>query len=240
MHVKETLKKEILEGAYAENTKIPSEKDLCIRFDVSRITVRKAIQELVKEGCLYTQQGKGTYVAEYDRAKINQSLRIITSFSDTIMKKGYNAGTHFLKSETLIVDFAFSKILDLDIGDQLIKVSLLGTADGIPVVVYESFFELSLGLRIIEEAKNKIQLQKAFSTLDLYEHINGITPKYVDQTFEAVGADKKTAPLLKVLPGEPLVLITSIVYTAEERPMEYRKSYYHSGKYRFQLRRSIF
>jgi GntR family transcriptional regulator len=239
MHIKETLQQEIFDGTYDVNERIPSEKNLCERFDVSRITVRQAIRELVKEGCLYTQQGKGTYVAECDQKKINQPLQTITSFSDTVMKKGYNAGTHFLGNETLIVDFAFSKILQLDVGEQILKVHLIGTADGKPVVSYESYFSLSIGMKIVEEAKRKIQQQEAFSTLDLYEHIKAFTPKYVDQTFEAVGADEKTANLLKVSPGEPLVLITSIVYSAEERPLEYKKAYYHSEKYRFHIKRSI-
>ena len=239
MQIKETLIQEIKAGTFIKDQKIPSEKKLCERFNVSRTTVRQAIREITTEGFLYAVQGKGMYVLDYDQNKINQPLQTLTTFQDTIVSKGYNAGTKLIKKRTLTVDFAISKILNLGINDQVMNLQLLGTADGKPIVVYESYFEETSGILICKEAESKIDRNIAFSTLDLYKDIEDIKPQYIEQTFEAVGADITVSELLQVQVGTPLFLITSLVYTNDENPIEYKKAFYLADKYRFHIKRVI-
>lgn len=239
MQIKESIKQAIQEGVFEKNQKIPSEKELGERFHVSRVTVRQAIREATKEGFLFTVQGKGTFVADREPAKINQPLIELTTFRDTVISKGLNAGTKLIKSNASTADFAMSKVLNLEVGEQIMCLKLLGTADGKPIVLYESYFQERIGYLMLEEAKIKIDKNIAFSTLDLYKTIEGIEPKYIEQTFEAVGANLSVAELLEVDIGTPLVLITSIVYSEEGLPLEHKKAFYLADKYRFHVRRVI-
>ena len=79
------LIKEINEGKYKEHERIPSERELCDIYQLSRITVRQALQELEREGYIYKLQGKGTFVAP---VSYNQNLVKLYSFSEEMRKIG--------------------------------------------------------------------------------------------------------------------------------------------------------
>ena len=64
LQIKDTLKKQILEGKYAPYQKMPSESELMNSFSVSRITVRQALRDLHREGLIFTTQGKGTFASK--------------------------------------------------------------------------------------------------------------------------------------------------------------------------------
>ena len=102
--VKEKIKQDILDDKYVPNQKIPSESELTILFEVSRHTVRKAINDLVNEGWLYTEQGSGTYCA--DRSVSNSSagadraIALITTYiSNYIFPSIINGVESYLSSK---------------------------------------------------------------------------------------------------------------------------------------------
>lgn len=82
------LKNDIVAGVYPAGGRIPSEQVLCDTYGVSRVTVRKAMLDLVQEGLLVRRQGKGTFVAE---EKIRRDLSMITSFTDSCEARGHHA-----------------------------------------------------------------------------------------------------------------------------------------------------
>jgi len=65
MHIKETIRKQILDGSYSVHSKLPSERELIALFEVSRITVRQALAELQREGLVFKINGKGTFVSNF-------------------------------------------------------------------------------------------------------------------------------------------------------------------------------
>lgn len=83
------LKNDILAGVYPSGARIPSEQLLCETYGVSRVTVRKAMLDLVQEGLLVRRQGKGTFVAD---ERIQRDLLQITSFSAACRQNGHCAG----------------------------------------------------------------------------------------------------------------------------------------------------
>jgi len=239
IQIKDKIREQILSGKFKENEKIPSERELCKMFEVSRITVRQAIGEAINEGLLFTVQGKGTFVANNEEAKIEQGLMNITSFYNTIASKGLLAGTKVLNHDIFTVDFALSKILDIDMTSNVLNLNLIGTADNAPIVLYQSYFEKSIGIKMYEEAEKKEELELAFSTIDLYKELGNLQPAYVEQTFEALSASPFIADILQIEEADPLFLITSIIYTHEDKPIEYKKAYYRADKYKFHIKRGI-
>src|SRR5205807_1250315 len=87
--LKEVLKQQIRAGHLAPHTAIPSEPELVMQYQVSRATVRQALAELVHEGLLYRQHGKGTFVSE---PRIQQTLGELISFTETMRRRGKQPG----------------------------------------------------------------------------------------------------------------------------------------------------
>lgn len=239
LQIKEKIVDQIQKGELKPGEKIPSERELCELYGVSRITVRQALKEATEDGLLFSVQGKGTFVDDKDHAKIGQSLNEFTEFKKTLTKKGLTAGTKIFQSEILLSDFALGKILALDISEQVLNISLLGTADDQPIVYYNSYFALELGQRLLKEAVKKEKTGEAFSTYDLYRELVDISPNYAEQTLEALGADDQLAEILQIEPGTPLFLVTSIFYDQDNAPLEYKKAYYQANRYKFHIKRKI-
>ncbi len=94
--LKEVLKQQIRAGHLAPHTAIPSEPELVSSYHVSRATVRQALTELVHEGLLYRQHGKGTFVCE---PRVQQTLSELSSFSEEMRRRGKRPGGLLLVSE---------------------------------------------------------------------------------------------------------------------------------------------
>ncbi|MBA1336789.1 MAG: hypothetical protein HPY66_3225 [Firmicutes bacterium] len=239
MQIKDRIREHIISGKLKEGEKIPSERELCQMFDVSRITARQAIAEAVNEGLLFTVQGKGTFVRKNDDYMIDQGLVRVTSFESTLASKGLAAGTKVLGHKIQPADFALCRILNLRVTDHVFNLDLLGTGDNHPVVLYKSYFEPELGMEVYKRAVEREAHGTAFSTIDLYRDYLPSPPRYIEQTFEAISASGSLADTLEIGKQQPLFLVSSIIYDSNSNPIEYRKTYYRADKYKFHIRRDI-
>ena len=234
--LKKILRRQIEEGEFKADQIIPSERILCQKYHISRITVRQALSEMINEGMLYRKQGKGTYVAG---RKIHQGLTRIINFARTVMDLGMRPSTKILKNEVLPTDFQMAKILDIPITSQILKLCLLGMGDGEPLVSYESSFPLSVGRKIAKEAFKREKKGLSFSTYDLYGESSRLFPGRVNQTFEATVADENLASLMHVEKGAAIFMITSVFLNTDHRPLEFRKAMYRGDRYKFYITREL-
>ena len=234
LQLKDLLKQEIESGILKPNDRLPSENQLCKLYNVSRITVRQALAELVNEGLVYRSHGKGTFVAN---PRVEQELVTVTPFDETLRRKGMKPATVFLSRGLLPADFNLATLLAVPLETSTVHLRLLGLGDGEPLVLYNSFFPEPIGSPMVALARDKARKGKSFSTYDLYKEISGVTPSMMTQSFEAIVADKESAKMLDIKPGHPLLQVTTIVYTVEGRPAEYRIAAYRGEKYRFHITR---
>ncbi|MEX1031150.1 MAG: GntR family transcriptional regulator [Paenibacillaceae bacterium] len=226
---------QINEGKFEPDQQIPSEREFCEEYGVSRITVRQAIAAAVNDGLLYRTHGKGTYVTN---SKIEQKLSTLNNFQQTLVKQGFMASTNLIKTDTVPNNFFLSRVLNVNMMEQITNIQLVGFGNEVPVVFYDSFFNMQIGQKMIESAK-KINAQNIpFSTLDLYNTDPIIKPTHVEQTFEAIVADDNISHILKLNPNSSLLLVTSIVY-ADDQPIEFKNAYYRGDKYKFFLTRQF-
>ncbi|MEX2461699.1 MAG: GntR family transcriptional regulator [Paenibacillaceae bacterium] len=232
--LKNLIAREINEGKLVPDQQIPSEREFCEEYGVSRITVRQAIAAAVNEGLLYRAHGKGTYVAN---PKIEQKLSSVSNFQQTLVKQGFMASTSLFKTDTIPNNFFLSRILNVDMMEQITNIQLVGFGNEVPVVFYDSYFNMEIGQKMIESAKIANEKNMPFSTLDLYTNVSQ-KPTHVEQTFEAIAADDNISDILKISPNSSLLLATSIVY-AGEQPIEYKNAYYRGDKYKFFLKREF-
>ena len=119
----------------APGTPVPSERELCESFGVSRMTVRQAIDTLVVDGVLERQQGRGTFVAP---PKLDLQVRL-TSFSEEMRRRGMEPGAVFLTAETAPADGAVAEALEIGVGDDVHHLRRLLTADSVPMAIEENW-----------------------------------------------------------------------------------------------------
>src|SRR6266581_7179913 len=125
--LKQVLRQQISAGHLAPHTAIPSEPELVARYRVSRATVRQALTELVHEGLLYREHGKGTFVCE---PRVQQPLSELTSFTEEMRRRGKHPGGLLLISELVRGSETVRKRLALTDTEQAIRLERLRTADG--------------------------------------------------------------------------------------------------------------
>jgi GntR family transcriptional regulator len=230
------LSRQIEEGLYQPDEVIPSERELCRQYHISRITVRQAIAEMINEGVLYRKQGKGTFVA---RRKVNQGLSRIVTFSRTVMDIGMKPSTRILFQGLLPAGLEVASILKLPDAGQALKLVLLGLGDHRPLVVYESYFPPPVGKKMLREAVVKEKQGVAFSSYDLYGKNTGIFPARVNQAFEAAAADENQARNLKIPRGTALLKVTSVFMAGDHSPLELRRALYRGDFYKFTISRDL-
>lgn len=230
--IKSDIEQQIKSGALKPGEQIPSERDLCKKYNVSRITVRQAIALAENEGILQRVHGRGTFVTH---PKIEQPLHKIDPFQKTLAQLGMTASTKLLGTAREMISVPLSKLFDRDLSDVVVTIQLLGLGNDQPVVYYDSFFIPEIGERMIEAAHDMQAQNRPFSTLDLYQHLS-LVPSRTEQTIEAVVADPFLSKRLDIEPGSPILKVTSIVYL-DDNPVEYKTAHYLGDKYRFFITR---
>ncbi len=234
--LRKILRQQIEDGCYAPNQAIPSERDLCRQYQISRITVRQAIAEMINEGILFRKQGKGTFVAQ---RKVTQGLSKIVTFSRTVLDIGMKPSTRIIFQGLLPPDLEVASVLKLPDGAQVLKLVLLGLGDNKPLVIYESYFPLPIGKKMLREALAKEKQQVAFSSYDLYGKNTRVFPFKVNQAIEAVAADENQKRNLKIPRGTALLKVTSVFMARDESPLELRKALYRGDFYKFNISREL-
>ncbi|WP_016906727.1 GntR family transcriptional regulator [Streptomyces xiaopingdaonensis] len=231
----EDLRSGIEAGRWPVGSRLPSERELCRQFDVSRITVRHAIDTAVREGLVERVHGVGTFVA---RPPVEQALDRINSFERTLAERGLVAATSVHSSTVTVGDLALTSILRLDAAESVTNLQLVGTGNEEPVVFYDSFFPQDVGEEMARAAEHAQEKGDPFSTLDLYRDPVRVAPDRLEQTFEAMVADRTLAALLAVPEGWPVLRVTSVM-SQSGRPIEYRLASYRGDRYRFAVDRGL-
>ena len=137
LQLKNTIKGLIESGEIQKGEKIPSEHELCKKYDVSRITVRNALAELEDEGYLIKKQGKGTFAT---KPKLFRPLEDSVGFSESCRNAGMESSSIVLKREVLPLDERMKDILKLSDRDQVLYIQRLRLADGEPLMIENNYY----------------------------------------------------------------------------------------------------
>lgn len=234
LQIKNLLQRQIEEGMYADGDKLPSESQMCKAYSVSRIPVRKALEMLEAEGLIRSFQGKGSFVKT---PKMHNNLVRIRSFSETLAQQGYTGRTKIISFEEHNPDPGFDMILDAG-SEGTCRLMLLGFANGEPVVFYDSYLKKPNALRFYQAAKAAEEAGEAFSTFDLYRKTL-VTIGRMDQQILAVNADARISSMLNIPQGTAVLVLETVILSSQQEPVEYKRGYYRTDKYSFNLDRSL-
>jgi GntR family transcriptional regulator len=214
-------------GQLKPDQKLPSENELAENFDVSRVTVRRALQTLESQSIIYRCQGLGSFVKDNRPA---QSLVKLTDFNEDMKNAGMSASSEVLSFEQVEVGLKLSGILGVQEGKPAFRIERLRLADNEPIAFDITWLPFIYGQLITTE---KLSNNTIYNILEKDYEIPVTRGCY---RMSAINADKKLAEYLKVESQAALFLIDRISYTIGNKPIYYQKRYYRSDKVLYEMR----
>lgn len=226
LQLKEILLDWIERGEFDPHDRLPSERELCNEFEISRVTVRQALNELAHERQIYSRVGKGTYVAE---PKIDQNLQVLTSFTEDMHSRGLVASAKLLGADFIPASPKLAAILHIQPGAEVVKLERLRLADDIPMALETAHLPHHLCPNI---------LQYDLATRSLYEILRTqyrLKLAKAKQTIEATLANEREAELLDLSMSSPILLMERTTFLEGGQVIEYVKSAYRGDKYKLHV-----
>jgi GntR family transcriptional regulator len=225
--VETVLAGDIADGSLPPETQLPPEDGLIARFNVSRTTVRKAIQNLVERGLVEVKRGRGTFVTQ---PKIMQDLTELTGFVEDMQALGRTPTARLLEKCVVAADEAVARHLALAPGTLVVRFRRVRLADGVALSFDETYLPRELGEKV---AMNDLAAEPIFALLESKYDTPLIEAEY---QLEAAAADPVAAEALQVSAGAPIFLIERTSYTAGNRPVDYERLHYRGDLIRFVTR----
>lgn len=219
------IKEYIENGIYQKGNIIPSEHELCEQFNTSRMTVRRAIDELVNEGFLYRVQGRGTFVSH---AVFRKSLEVL-GFSNHMIQLGYQPSSKVLVFETKNPEVFIAEKLKILPTDKVYYLSRLRMADLEPIAIESVFLPVKKfpGLDAFSFEENSLYeiLKTHYKTEMLLKH----------EKLNAVVVEGEKAKILFSKEFGVGMRMRGLDYDSNMNPIAYADSIYHGTKYTFDV-----
>jgi len=208
---------------WKDGQKIPSERDLALEFEVSRMTVRQAINTLVSEGILERRVGAGTFVSP---EKLREKMSGVSSFTETVEKTGRKPSSKLISFHTKPASLSEAEKLQLNEGDLVLSMERIRYADSLPIC-YE---EAAIPYKFVEGLSKEEITSHFYRTL---EKNKDIQIGYAEQTISATWASESVSDMLNIKRGSSVLRLRQVSFSKEEIPFEYVRSQYAGDRHEF-------
>jgi len=226
--LEKTLKEKI--SKMKPNEKLPSERELIATYGVSRTTVRKALEDLEREGLIKKIPGKGTFVSEPSTIEYLTALK---GFSREMLELGYKPSSLVLDHRSIKADEEIAGIFNISPGERVMRLKRIRYMNGLPVAVQDAYINLSV------DEKLKGLLNKDFNgSASLYMEIEklGLELSNAEEEMRVVKMPGNYAKLLDTKKGECALFRIRKTYTSDGKCIEYVRSFYRGDRYIFKFR----
>lgn len=208
--------------------RLPSEAEFAQTMGISRNTVREAIRVLEQEGIVYSRHGVGTFVVNRSKG-LSTNITALGSISDIISSHGYKAGTQPPKIYTVKADEDLADKLDVKVGEEILCVERVRTADGTPVILVKDYIP---GMRGgVEEYMQKYEE----SLLSFLQKNYQIEVAYANCTIKAAISDDEINEKLNLSGPTALILLEQFHYASNGRLAFYSDGYFVSDLFNFSV-----
>jgi len=220
--LKEIIKEQVLSGALPPHTQLPSERELCEQYGISRTTVRRAMAELLNDGLIYTTVGKGTFVST---PPIKEEIQPLSGFTEDMARRGIKASSRILGISIENANDDQAKWLLIPRGAEVVAISRLRLADGFPIAIQYNWLphHLCQGLLTYDLAERSL-----YSILrnDLQLKLSR-----ADTSIRAALATPQECRLLSITSPAALLVSEQTTYLANGTVIEYVRTYFRGDQY---------
>ncbi|MCY6369272.1 GntR family transcriptional regulator [Clostridium ganghwense] len=213
------IRKKIEDAEYRVGEKIPSERKLSEELNLSRMTVSKAISNLVEEGVLYRKRGQGTFVC---KKKIDFFPGLL-GFIEIMERKGMKPSSKVISQEIITPNKTICEKLQISENEKVILTSRLRLADNEIIAFEKSFVPYSMCSKLLEVDLSKESIYKCLTE-------EGHKPTKATQEVGAVLSDERLGELLKIGTGEPILKRERITYS-DSKVIEFSFNFYRGDMY---------
>ncbi len=215
---------EVIGQGLEPHSRLPTERDLATEFDVSRLTVRRALDRLEHDGLVYRVQGAGTFVAA---PRIAKSVEL-TSFSEDMRARGLEPGSSVLVTETIPAGARLGARLRMSPSEDVFHIRRARTADGEHMALEDSYLNPSFFPGLIQNVGND-------SLYRILEQQYGMRIEWAEQSIQASVLDPEQADILQAPAFSPCFFVTRTSFDAQDRAIEYAESTYRGDRYHYEL-----
>lgn len=221
------IKAQISSDTWKPGDQIPGEPDLCSQYHISRTVVRQALRELEIEGLIIRRKGRGTFVAQ---PKVSESLaQKLTGFYEDMTARGHTPVTEMLNHSVTAADSKVANWLEVPPGTRVFDIQRLRSIDNLPFQLVTSYIPYDLCPQL-----EHVDLTNR-SLYSFLEKECGLIIARGRRFIEAVAATETEARLLGIEHGAPLVMLDSISFLDNGRPIEYFHAVHRGDRARFEV-----
>jgi GntR family transcriptional regulator len=216
------IREQIRRGVYREGDPIPTEDQLCQSFGVSRITVRRAVADLVEDGWLVKRLGRGTFVKQ---TNVNAQARTGSTFTESLAKRSKQTKVAVLEVSRCAPPPHVAAAMGLAEDSQVLYASRLRSIDNVPLLFVDSWVMLEYADAITGETLKRRSMSETLLS-------KGVRFRYVTEEITAVAADPHVAANLHVEVGAPLLCVARLVSKDVGKTVMYLMAYLTSERSR--------
>jgi len=224
--LKNILKSRILSNELKGNRRLPTEAELCAEYNVSRITVRQALSELIKEGLIYRDRGRGTFVTEGAEMR-RLSLR---GTIENLIASGKGSRIKVLECREMTPPPNVAKTLQLGINQKVLQITIVRFIPKGPFGYSFLYFPPSLGKTI-----SRKELSETTEIITFVEGKAKTKVNRANQTIDVGLADKGVAKNLSIKPKTPLLIIERDYYARDGSPMFVSLTHFRADLYKYRI-----
>jgi GntR family transcriptional regulator len=224
--LKETIIADISSGVLVPGDQLPSQRELCRRYEMSHMTVRRALDELKNEGVIQAIAGKGFFVAE---RKQTAEVGSLNGFAEHMHSLGLMPKTQVLKAELIPASTLIAKHLRIDIGAEVAYLHRLRYVDDRPFSLTTAYLVHRLCPGILE---HDLENESLFTTL---REVYDLHPTSSTSFIEAQLATEDTAAQMGLTLPEALLVKEQITYTQTGQAIEFSRSLLRGERYHLRV-----
>lgn len=226
--LKEALRRQIEAGVWRPDQAIPPERSLVDRYGVSRITVRQALADLVGEGILYRERGRGTFVAPRVRPPIAEMLSNLTGHVEELQQRGFTPVVEVLSLTERPLPDDLAQVLDRPVGSPVWWLSRRVSVAGEPLMLTENLIPVDLGVPF---DRQDLTLTSVATVLEGF----GLVPTRGTQRISAQVAGTREAERLHIRVGDAMLKVERVISGSGDRPLEWSRTVYRADRYEFEV-----
>lgn len=226
LQLSQQLKAAIQAGRLAAGSAIPSERDLAEALGLSRMTVRRALEELVSARYVEQRRGSGTYVTG---KRLEQPVDRVLGFVDEARNLGFKPGSVLLSIKKQGASSKVADALGLTVDTPVLTISRLRTADDEPIALQTAHL-----IPALSELSHDL-LKRTGSLYQTLQQQFGVRPNHARQIISARLPNRYEQTMLAIAESTPVLALERTTLNAEAQPFEYVESAYRSDRYQMVL-----